>query len=106
MKTLLSSRLAGAAGGYRRLAPLLACAVLAVLPTAANAQVEIIPGTTIGMDNQFVFPHTSLPGATGIDFSFIGAFAPHYPAPVSHTVVIAFEWGPTATGPCPPARTT
>jgi hypothetical protein len=51
------------------------------------------------MDNQFVFPHTSLPGATGIDFSFFGAFAPHYPMPESHTVVITFEWGPTATGP-------
>jgi hypothetical protein len=51
------------------------------------------------MDNQFVFPHTSLPGATGIDFSFIGAFAPHYPDPFSHTVVVTFEWGPTATGP-------
>lgn len=53
----------------------------------------------IGMDTQLVFPHTSIMGATGIDFSFTGGFAPSYPDPISHTVVINFEWGPTATGP-------
>jgi hypothetical protein len=73
--------------------------VFAFVPMAANAQTEVIPGVTIGMDNQFVYPHTSLPGATGIDFSFIGAFAPMYPPEESHTVVIVFEWGPTASGP-------
>jgi hypothetical protein len=51
------------------------------------------------MDNQFVYPHTSLPGSTGIDFSFTGGFAPFYPPEESHTVVIDFEWGPTPSGP-------
>jgi hypothetical protein len=51
------------------------------------------------MDTPLVYDHTSLPGATGIDFSFAGGFAPTYPMGVSHTVVITFEWGPTATGP-------
>ncbi|MCI0332819.1 MAG: PEP-CTERM sorting domain-containing protein [Planctomycetes bacterium] len=100
MKNLEDSHfLIRAANEHHRLALLVACAVLAVLPIAASAQTEMIPGVTIGMDNQFVFPHTSLPGATGIDFSFMGAFAPHYPPEESHTVVIVFEWGPTATGP-------
>ncbi|MBX7075007.1 MAG: hypothetical protein K1X71_17835 [Pirellulales bacterium] len=62
-------------------------------------QTETLSGATIGMDNQFVFAHTSLPEATGIDFSFSGGFAPMYPLEESHTVVINFEWGPTATGP-------
>jgi hypothetical protein len=62
-------------------------------------QTETLSGIVIGMDNQLVFPHTSLPGATGIDFSFSGGFAPMYPLEESHTVVINFEWGPTATGP-------
>jgi hypothetical protein len=84
---------------YRRLALLLVIAVIASWPIAANAQVDVLPMPTIGMDNQYVYPHTSLPGATGIDFSFVGAFAPHYPPEESHTVVIVFEWGPTATGP-------
>jgi hypothetical protein len=74
----------------------------ALFSNTAVAQTEVL-FNPIGMDNQFVFPHTSLPGATGIDFSFIGAFAPLYPAPVSHTVVIVFEWGPTAAGPWTPS---
>lgn len=72
--------------------------LLMAISNSATAQVEIVSGP-IGMDNQFVFPHASLPGATGINFSFLGAFAPMYPMPISHTVVINFEWGPTPTGP-------
>lgn len=73
--------------------------ILATLcPLAASAQTEFL-FNPIGMDNQFVFPHVSLPGANGIDFSFTGAFSPMYPDPFSHSVVITFEWGPTATGP-------
>ncbi len=71
---------------------------LLTLPSAAAAQMEMIGGP-IGMDSQFVFPHVSVPGATGIDFTFTGAFAPLYPDPISHTVVIVFEWGPTPLGP-------
>jgi hypothetical protein len=93
------STLLARASERRRLVPLVLFATLGLAPIAANAQTEIIPGVTIGMDNQYVFPHTSLPGATGIDFSFLGALAPHYPPEESHTVVIVFEWGPTATGP-------
>lgn len=64
----------------------------------AEAQTETL-FTGIGMDTQLVYPHTSLPGATGIDFSFTGAFSPTYPADVSHVVVIDFEWGPSPIGP-------
>jgi hypothetical protein len=78
---------------------LVAVLILAALSAdAASAQTEIL-FNPIGMDNQFVFPHVSLPGANGIDFSFTGAFAPMYPPEESHTVVIDFEWGPSATGP-------
>lgn len=70
-----------------------------LLSGAVYGQTETLSGVVIGMDNQLVFPHTSLPGATGIDFSFSGGFAPMYPLDESHTVVINFEWGPTATGP-------
>lgn len=69
---------------------------LSSVPVLAQSEVIFQP---IGMDNQLVFPHISLPGATGIDFSFSGGFAPAYPMDESHTVVINFEWGPTATGP-------
>jgi hypothetical protein len=72
--------------------------VLALFPVVAVAQTEVLFGT-LGADTQFVFPHTSLPGATGINFSFFGAFAGAYPPDEFHTVVIDFEWGPTATGP-------
>lgn len=80
------------------------CACHAVLISLALSSVPVLAQTEvifqpIGMDNQLVFPHTSLPGATGIDFSFFGGFAPAYPMDESHTVVINFEWGPTATGP-------
>ncbi len=71
---------------------------LALLSNQANAQIEIF-STPVGMDNQLVFPHTSLPGATGIDFSLFTAISPVYPIPESHTIVFVFEWGPTATGP-------
>jgi hypothetical protein len=69
-----------------------------LLPITAFAQTEVLFGT-LGADTQFVFPHTSLPGATGINFSFFGAFAGAYPPDEFHTVVIDFEWGPTSTGP-------
>ena len=74
----------------------------ALFSNMAVAQTEVL-FNPIGMDNQFVYPHTSLPGATGIDFSFAGGFAPIYPPEESHTVVIVFEWGPTATGPWTPS---
>jgi len=45
------------------------------------------------------FAHAHVPGAVGIDYSFSGSFAPSYPIPESHAVVIDFEWGPTAAGP-------
>src|SRR5437773_1400851 len=103
MKNLLKCvYLARAANEYRWLAPLLVWAVLAVWPIAANAQVETL-FVSIGSDNQYVFPHISLPGATGIDFSFTGAFSPEYPDTESHVVVIDFEWGPTSTGPWTPS---
>jgi hypothetical protein len=73
-------------------------AAIWLLPVAATAQTEVLFGT-LGADTQFVFAHTSLPGATGINFSFFGAFAGAYPPDEFHTVVIDFEWGPTATGP-------
>jgi hypothetical protein len=81
----------------RLLAP--AALIATVLTGSAHAQTEFISGQPIGMDTQLVYPHTSLPGATGIDFSFTGAFAPMYPEMESHTVVITFEWGPSAIGP-------
>lgn len=74
-------------------------AVLALIGAApASAQTEVL-FNPIGMDNQFVFPHTIEPGDFATDFSFTGAFAPMYPPEESHTVVITFEWGPTAIGP-------
>lgn len=72
--------------------------IVACLAPRAYAQTEVI-FSPIGMDTQFVFPHVSLPGAGGIDFSFFGGFAGAYPPEELHTVVINFEWGPTATGP-------
>ena len=79
-----------------------ACAALLISLALSSvpvlAQTEVLFGT-LGADTQFVFPHASLPGATGIDFSFFGAFAGAYPPEELHTVVIDFEWGPTATGP-------
>ena len=54
---------------------------------------------TVGMDTARSFAHTSLPGATGIDFSFSFAIAAAYPPEESHTLVVVFEWGPTSGGP-------
>ena len=76
----------------------LAAAILWCFTTAAQAQVETL-FQTVGMDTQRVFAHTSLPGATGIDFSFSAAVAPAYPPEESNTLVTVFEWGPTAIGP-------
>jgi hypothetical protein len=78
---------------------LLFAALLVFAPFRVHAQTELISGQPIGMTTRLVFPHVSLPGATGIDFSYMGAFAPTYTAPDSHTVVINFEWGPSALGP-------
>lgn len=73
--------------------------VLALLPPcAAQAQVEPIL-TGVGADTVLTFAHASVPGATGIDFRFTGAFSPMYPATESHLVVIDFEWGGSVTGP-------
>ena len=68
------------------------------LPGAALVQTETL-FQTVGMDTVRSFAHTSLPGATGIDFSFSLAIAPAYPADMTHTLVVDFEWGPTETGP-------
>lgn len=81
----------------RWLGPVVACVALCV-PVLAAAQSETI-FTGIGMDTPLTFAHLSLPGATGIDFRFTGAFAPIYADTESHVVVITFEWGPTALGP-------
>lgn len=72
---------------------LLAC------PGRAQAQDETLTGVSLGGDTSLTFAHLSLPGATGIDFRFLGAFAPAYPVGTSHTVVMTFEWGATDTGP-------
>ena len=77
----------------------------AALSSAARAETEHF-FQPVGMDTQLVFPHAAVPGAIGTDFSFWGAIAggprkptdPPWPAPVSHILVIDFEWGPTATG--------
>lgn len=65
---------------------------------SAHAQTETI-FQPVGMDTQRVFVHTALPGATGIDFSFMAGVAPTYPEEESHILVTVFEWGPTAIGP-------
>ena len=46
---------------------------------------------TVGMGTARSFAHTSLPGATGIDFSFSFAIAAAYPPEESHTLVAVFE---------------
>lgn len=74
-----------------------ALALLTLAP-AARAQSEAIT-QPVGMDTQLVFAHTSIPGATGIDFSLTCGISPLYPEAESHTIIIVFEWGPTATGP-------
>jgi len=73
--------------------------VSVLAPSAALAQTQVLTGVAVGADTQRSFAHTSLPGATGIDFSLNVAFAPLYPLEESHTVVIVFEWGPTPAGP-------
>lgn len=75
----------------------LAASALAWAP-GARAQSETL-FQSIGADTARSFAQLSLPGATGIDFRFFGAFAPSYPDTESHVVVIVFEWGPSATGP-------
>ncbi|MCC6535579.1 MAG: hypothetical protein IT531_23760 [Burkholderiales bacterium] len=73
--------------------------LLSLCSGAVHGQTEVLPSPTIGMDSRFPYAHVSLPGAAGIDFRFVGAFAPHYPAEESHTVVLTFEWGPSVAGP-------
>jgi hypothetical protein len=63
------------------------------------AQTEII-FTMVGADTRLVFPHASVPGATGIDFSLFGGVdGGPYPPEETHILVTDFEWGPTAGGP-------
>ena len=76
------------------IATLLACAAV-----GAAAETETISGQPIGMDTRLVFPHALVPGAGGMDFDYFAGFAPLYPEDESHTVVIDFEWGPSAVGP-------
>ena len=73
-------------------------ALVCCVSTAVRAQTETL-FQSVGVDTQRVFAHTSLGGATGIDFSFMAGVAPSYPESESHTLVTVFEWGPTATGP-------
>ena len=73
-------------------------AVVLLWAPLAVAQTETI-FQTVGMNTARSFAHTSLPGATGIDFSFSFAIAAAYPPDESHTLVVVFEWGPTASGP-------
>jgi PEP-CTERM motif len=65
-------------------------------PSRAQTETLFQP---VGMDTQRVFSHTSLPGATGIDFSFAGGISPTYGPEETHTLVTWFEWGPTIAGP-------
>lgn len=85
---------ARASGHYARIA------VLALLlPGTCIAQTQTLWLQGIGADTPLVYPHISLPGATGIDFSLDIGLSPLYPDTESHTLIVVFEWGPTATGP-------
>jgi len=78
----------------------LAAAWFAACPSTGMAQTEPISSQPIGMDTPVgPFAHDSLPGATGIDFSAFFAISPVYGPEESHTMVVTFEWGPTAAGP-------
>ena len=81
----------------RCLRPAIGALILLWAPLA-GAQTETL-FQTVGMDTARSFAHTSLPGATGIDFSFSFAIAAAYPPEDSHTLVVVFEWGPTSSGP-------
>ncbi len=70
----------------------------ALISAGARAQTDAFV-QTVGMDTVRTFTHTSVPGATGIDFSLTCAISPTYPEPESHTIVFVFEWGPSLTGP-------
>lgn len=80
------------------LAMALLALVLALFPNVVRSQTEML-FQSVGADTARTFAHTSLAGATGIDFSFSFAIAPAYPPEESHTLVVVFEWGPTAAGP-------
>ena len=85
-----------------RIPRLLSAAALAAalaLPIAAQAQSEPLFMGIGALTSTPAFAHTSLPGATGIDFNLVGAFAAAYPPEDTHVVVIWFEWAPSATGP-------
>lgn len=73
-------------------------AAMLALPSLASAQSETL-FQPIGADTALSFENLSLPGATGIDFRFVGGFAPSYPEGVSHLVAVVFEWGASAAGP-------
>lgn len=93
---------------FRQFGLAVACVALWSCTSRVWAQTESI-FSVVGGDPgvRLVFPHTSLPGATGIDFSFFGAVAggPHViepplpPGVETHILVTVFEWGPTLTGP-------
>lgn len=72
---------------------------LSLMVTGAAAEIETVSGQAIGMDTQLVYEHALEPGANAIRFSYASGFAPLYGPEESHTVVIVFEWGPTALGP-------
>lgn len=83
---------------FVRFARSLSLLLLLVGPFTASAQTEKL-FQTIGADTRREFAHTGLPGATGIEFRFSGAFAPPYPVEESHIVVITFEWRASAADP-------
>lgn len=73
--------------------------LMLALPATSMAQSEPLFMTVGTLTETPAFAHLSLPGATGIDFDLFGAFAGAYPAEDSHTIVIWFQWGPSALGP-------
>jgi hypothetical protein len=72
--------------------------VAAACPGLGRAQSETL-FAGIGADTRIAFSHFGLPGATGIDFRFAGAFAGAFPPEESHIVVITFEWRSSGTDP-------
>ena len=85
-------------GDLLRSAVRAAILAVALVPTALLAQTETL-FQTVGSDTVRSFAHTSLPGATGIDFSFSFAIAPAYPPEETNILVVVFEWGPSVSGP-------
>lgn len=84
----------------RRSAVIAGGVMCALGAAGAGAQVEPIFGTFPGGPAGFrlVFPHVSAPGDTFTTFEFAGA-ATHADVPMSHILVIVFEWRDLPTDP-------